>query len=96
MWATGCICRKDFLADSQSLWQKRKAHEAEVRQRRIQYQNDKYQHQLHAAGKESVCYDFDSNAAVFADLRSNDLGLDYFLLTTCWSSELNVVWVSCF
>ncbi len=44
------MCRSEFLADSQALWQKRKAHEAEVRQRRLQFQQEKYEHQLQAAG----------------------------------------------
>jgi len=38
------------LADSQALWQKRTAHEAEVRQRRLRFQKEKYEHQLQAAG----------------------------------------------
>ncbi|KAL0047340.1 hypothetical protein WJX82_000943 [Trebouxia sp. C0006] len=42
--------RSDFLADSQALRQKRKAHEAAVRQRRLQFQQEKYEHQLQAAG----------------------------------------------
>ncbi|KAL0028705.1 hypothetical protein WJX79_000986 [Trebouxia sp. C0005] len=42
--------RSEFLADSQALRQKHKAHEAEVRQRRLQFQKEKYEHQLQAAG----------------------------------------------
>ncbi|KAL0037535.1 hypothetical protein WJX77_001411 [Trebouxia sp. C0004] len=42
--------RSEFLADSQAMWQKRKAHVAEVRQRRMQFQREKYEHQLQAAG----------------------------------------------
>lgn len=45
--------RKAFLAESQSLWQQRKGHQAEVRQRRLQIQKEKYQHQLQAAGRHS-------------------------------------------
>ena len=43
--------RKSFLAESQSLWQQRKYHQAEVRQRRLQIQKEKYEHQLQAAGR---------------------------------------------
>ena len=43
--------RKAFLAESQSLWQQRRGHQAEVRQRRLQFQKEKYQHQLQAAGR---------------------------------------------
>ncbi|KAL3131011.1 hypothetical protein ABBQ38_000334 [Trebouxia sp. C0009 RCD-2024] len=43
--------RKAFLVESQSLLQMRKEHQTEVRQRRLQFQKDKYAHQLQAAGK---------------------------------------------
>ncbi len=48
--AVWCMRRSEFLADSQALWQKRTAHEADVRQRRLQFQKEKHEHQLQAAG----------------------------------------------
>ena len=42
--------RKDFLLESQTLRQKRKAHAAEVSLRRLQLQKNKHEHSLRAAG----------------------------------------------
>lgn len=42
--------RREFLTESQTMWQRRKAHMAEVSQRRMQLQKEKHEHALQAAG----------------------------------------------